>query len=554
MSFQQRLVLAISLCISIMLVFDMMAPQPEVPVDGEPTTAEAAPDAETGESPAPEVAPPHEAVVEDVAPTQAAPMPAVEVVHHQVENDVLRLTLTNETPHVGGLISGVHLLADKFTGHEMAEGALALGDARTLEMSFADEATDFRLPKDASFEVRDAGSTYLSLGYRGGGVEILERFELLDGYQARLTVAVTNRSGREQVHRLHARVRMGEPEEQDRWDIHRGLCNRGEDLEDEDISDVEEGPVGYDGPVQWGGVDSKYFATLLVPQGPFSHCEVSSDERGEARYLVGSLASQPTTLAPGATAQHVFGVFLGVKELEALQGFDAVSAPGVDLSQAIDWGWFGSLSEYLGRLLLSLMRWFYELTGVWGVAILLLTVVVKLVTLPLTLKQMSSMKRMKEIQPEIQKLKEKYGSDKVKQGQEMQALFARSGVNPLAGCLPMFVQFPIWIALYAMLSTAVDLVHEPFLWLPDLTKQDPYYITPLGLGALMVLQQRLMPQTTMDPAQQKVMQWAMPIMFTFFMLFLPSGLGIYIFANILLSVIQTMIQVGSSKKAEAAAS
>jgi YidC/Oxa1 family membrane protein insertase len=145
------------------------------------------------------------------------------------------------------------------------------------------------------------------------------------------------------------------------------------------------------------------------------------------------------------------------------------------------------------------------------------------------------------------KIKEKYGDDKVKQGQEMQALFSRSGVNPLAGCLPLIVQMPIWFALYSMLGAAVELVHEPFLWLPDLTKEDPYYALPLALGAMMILQNRLMPQATTDEAQAKLMRWVMPIVFTAFMLFLPSGLGVYIFVNICLSVIQTAIQVGTKK-------
>ena len=129
----------------------------------------------------------------------------------------------------------------------------------------------------------------------------------------------------------------------------------------------------------------------------------------------------------------------------------------------------------------------------------------------------------------------------------MQALFSRSGVNPLAGCLPMVVQLPIWFALYSMLLTAVELVHESFLWLPDLTKQDPTYLLPLALGGMMVLQNRMMPNT-MDEAQAKVMRYFMPAIFTVFMLFLPSGLGVYIFTNIVLSVIQTFVQLRTGKK------
>ena len=112
-------------------------------------------------------------------------------------------------------------------------------------------------------------------------------------------------------------------------------------------------------------------------------------------------------------------------------------------------------------MMLSLLRWFYSLTGVWGVAIIMLTIVIKGLLLPLTIKQYSSMRKMKELQPEMEKIREKYGDDKVKQQQEMQALFQRTGVNPLAGCMPMVLQFPVWIALYAMLGAVVDLTLRP---------------------------------------------------------------------------------------------
>src|SRR5690606_20576080 len=140
-----------------------------------------------------------------------------------------------------------------------------------------------------------------------------------------------------------------------------------------------------------------------------------------------------------------------------------------------------------------------------------------------------------------------YGDDKLKQQQEMQALFQRTGVNPLAGCAPMILQFPVWIALYAMLGAVVDLYHEPFLWLPDLTQPDPFYILPLGMGVLMFIQTRMNP-TAGDAQQAKMMMWMMPGIFVVMMLFLPSGLGVYIFANIVLSLIQSFVQLRIKSK------
>jgi YidC/Oxa1 family membrane protein insertase len=442
-------------------------------------------------------------------------------------------------------VTAVELLSSQFQGHPTATDSLGLAGKRTFEVRVTDEDGQPLVPRDVAYDVRETTNERLVLAHAGDLV-VTERLELLSGYEARLEVEVTNRGPHTVSHEVHVRTRIGVGDSQ--YDVRYGLCQTAEDLEWEDQGDVEDGPVRY-ADVAWGGVTSKYFATLVVPQQRLKLCEISQAKEGGT--LEADLATLADDLAPGQTKTHVFGLYIGPKELERLQVFAAVGTT-VPLDSAIDWGFFGGVSEWLGKMLLALLRWFHELVGDWGVAIVLLTVTVKLVTLPLTLKQMSSMKRMKEIQPEMNKIKEKYADDRVKQGQEMQALFARSGVNPLAGCFPMLVQLPIWFALYSMLGAAVELVHEPFLWLPDLTEQDPYYILPLALGALMIVQNRMMP-STMDPAQAKLMRWVMPIMFTVFMLFLPSGLGVYIFANIVLSLVQTAIQVGTNKNPQAAA-
>jgi YidC/Oxa1 family membrane protein insertase len=543
-SFQQRILLAVGLCALIFVFFDALAPKPP-PVEDTPATVTDPVD--VSDPAAPIVDPePREGV--DAEPTTPVG-PDVEVERHTIGNDLLSLEMTNRAPARGGIISGIELLADQFRGHQTAVDALGLQGAHTLEVGFFDESSDVRIPRGATYEVLERGHDYITLGYSDETVEVRQRFELLDGYEARLRVRVTNRSSHEQAHRIDVSTRIGLGES--RYDVHRGLCRLADDFEDEDQGDVEDGPKTYGPDIRWGGVDGKYFATLVVPTTPADRCTIARAE--ESEHLVNRLTSPLVRLAPNDTREHVYGIYLGVKELDRLGAFTAVDLAEGDLQKAIDWGFFGRLSESVGRLLLALMRWFYDLTASWGVAIVLLTVVVKLVTLPLTLKQMRSMKRMKEIQPELDKIKKKYGDDRVKQGQEMQALFSRSGVNPLAGCLPMLVQLPIWFALYSMLGTAAELVHEPFIWLPDLTQQDPYYILPLGLGGMMILQNRMMPMAG-DPTQAKMMRWVMPIMFTVFMLFLPSGLGVYIFVNIVLSVIQTAIQVGTgSKKSEPAA-
>jgi len=528
MSFQSRTVIALALCALIFVVFDWLQPKP--PPEEQVATDEA------------KVEEKAEATPEAAAPEEVeATATAVEAVERELRNDLVALRLSNRSPARGGILSGIELLAPQFKGQATQHDSLKLGGASTLEISFADEASDVKIPKNASFELRSDSASHVELGYRGSDVEVIERFELLEGYQAKLSVTVTNRGTGAADHRLHLSTRVGVVDSQ--YDVSRGLCNTAEDLEEEDASDVEDGPIAFTGPVQWSGADNKYFGVFMVPTQAATDCEI---ELGEGGFVVNRLSGGIVTLQVGESQTYEYGIFIGAKELEQLQSFSAGKVDGLAIQDAINWGFLGGLSEWLGRLLLGMLRWFYELTASWGISIVLLTFVVKVATLPLTLKQMYSMKKMREINPEMQKIKAKYSDDKVKQGQEMQALFRRSGVNPLAGCLPTLVQLPIWFALYSMLSAAVELVHQKFLWLPDLTQQDPYYILPLALGALMVVQNRLMPNT-MDEAQAKMMRWLMPIMFTMFMLFLPSGLAVYIFANIVLSIVQTLIQVGAGQ-------
>lgn len=546
MNFQTRIFLAVALCALIFAAFDFLSPKPSPEeVAAKKAAAEQKAEAEKLAAAEPE---------EEEAPSEPTPEPGPGAKPAKViapwdgtlHNDLLSLAVTNRSPARGGLVTAVELLSKQFQGRSTATDSLGLAGKRTLEVGLTDTDGKPLVQRDTSYEVREVTDERLVLVHTDGQLEVTERLELLAGYEARLEVEVRNRGTASVEHQLHVRTRIGVSDSQ--YDVRYGLCRTAEDMEDEDKGDVEDGPVRYT-DVAWGGVTGKYFATLVVPQERAQGCEVTLAKEGAA--IENDLATMPIELAAGETKTHVFGLYTGPKELERLQAFAALGTK-VPLDEAIDWGFFGGVSEWLGKMLLALLRWFHDLIGNWGVSIVLLTVTVKLVTLPLTLKQMSSMKRMKEIQPEMNKIKEKYADDRVKQGQEMQALFGRSGVNPLAGCFPMLVQLPIWFALYSMLGAAVELVHEPFLWLPDLTEQDPYYILPLALGALMILQNRMMP-STMDAAQAKMMRWVMPIMFTVFMLFLPSGLGVYIFANIVLSLVQTAIQVGTNKNPQAAA-
>ncbi|MFV8750884.1 membrane protein insertase YidC [Nannocystaceae bacterium ST9] len=542
MSTQQRMLLAGLISLLIFVGYFYLFPPPEPPPAAADEAGEAAKAEgdDAGEKQAEPSAP------EPAAPAAPLPDSSVPKLDHQLINEALAI-------HVGnggeGLITGVEVLGEQFATPE-GKGLdfLALGEGgeglHTLELGFVSDETDFAWPSQRG-QLISKDERHIALRRRANDIEVSETLTLLDGYEARYEVVVANRgTAGELAHRLELTTRMGLGAESSRYDIHRALCRTPEDLEDFDHGDVEDEDERIKGGIDWFALDSKYFLQAIVPTERFSGCLVQSDETGTM--LVNTGLAREITLAPGQQQRYVFALYLGAKRDLALEAFPAseplADTPEVDLAEAIDWGWFSGLSKFLGTMMLDLLRWFYQLTSVWGVAIILLTVVVKLVLLPLTIKQYKSMRKLKEINPELTKLRDKYKDDKVKLQQEMQALFQRTGANPLSGCLPLLIQFPVWIALYAMLGAVVDLYHEDFLWLPDLTQPDPYYILPVSMGVLMFIQTKMNPSTG-DEQQMKMMLWMMPGIFVVMMLFLPSGLGVYIFANIVLSLIQSFVQL-----------
>jgi YidC/Oxa1 family membrane protein insertase len=552
--------LAVALCTVIWLVFQWIAPPPsedaaaEVSAaagDGAAGVADGGAPAEAGTPPPPTTG--GGAVAGDGDEVAAAP--AVAPARHELASDLLRVDTGNAAQERGALalVRGLGLLGEQFQGHAAATDPLALAGAATLLIDVADADTDFRLPREAAFELVEAGTDRAVYGVTREDVAIRAALELVDGYEARLVVTVENRSAQRQSHRLHVRQRIGAVGTQ--YDVHRVLCMTGEEgLYDDVQGDLEGEPEQVrTGVVRWTAADSKYYMTALVPQEPAQRCESRFvGAAGDTPALLEiDVVSAEVALEPGTVHTHVYGVYAGAKDIDRLRRFSAVKAEAVDLTDAVNWGFLGFITEGLGLFLLGLLRWLHVQLGSWGWAIIALTVLVKGATLPLTLRQMASMKKMREIQPELAQLKEKYADDRNKQAQEMQALFARAGVNPLAGCLPMLVQLPVWFALYAMLNTAPELVHQQFLWLPDLTAPDVYFVLPLAIGGLMAGQQLVTP-STMDSEQARMMLWLMPTMFTVFMLFLPAGLGVYIFANIALSIVQTWVQVGASPTTPAA--
>jgi YidC/Oxa1 family membrane protein insertase len=238
-------------------------------------------------------------------------------------------------------------------------------------------------------------------------------------------------------------------------------------------------------------------------------------------------ALKNVAMGRGQTAWQ-FELFVGPKDISML------AEPGVGLEDSLDFWVLG----FLSKPMLYLLRWFYSLIPHWAVAIILLTIVVKLALLYWTQKSYVQMQRMAQLKPAMEEVKKKYGNDKERMNQEVMNLYKREKVNPLGGCLPMLLQMPIWIALYRTIYSCVDLYQAPLgLWIQDLSAPDKYFVLPALLGVSMFVQQKMTP-TSMDSSQAKMMLYVMPVMFTVFMLFLPSGLNLYIFVNTLLSMMQ----------------
>jgi len=292
-------------------------------------------------------------------------------------------------------------------------------------------------------------------------------------------------------------------------------------------------------PLHWIGFDNNYFIQALLP-GTEQHFQVAPRLQDPASGLVQLVyLTDPFTVAPGAALSIHTTYYWGPKELEALKRADA------RLERALDFGWF----SFLAKPLLIFLRWLHDYPHNYGVAIIILTVIIKILFWPLTHKSFKSMQVMKKIQPKMAQIREKYKDDREKLNQELMMLYRTYKVNPLGGCLPMVLQIPVFFALYRMLYGAIELRHQPFwLWINDLTAPDrlslgfeiPYLgglpVLTLLMGASMFIQQKMTPSAG-DPRQEKLMLM-MPVIFTVFFINFPSGLVLYWFVNNILSIVQ----------------
>ena len=275
----------------------------------------------------------------------------------------------------------------------------------------------------------------------------------------------------------------------------------------------------------WVAMIQHYFLGAWIPvQDKYNYFYTKALDTG--RYLIG-MSTADSTIAAGQTGKFSSSIYIGPKDQERL----ASAAPNLQLT--VDYGVLTILSDPLFWLL----KFIHEYVGNWGWAIIFVTLIIKLVFFKLSEAAYRSMANMRKFQPKIQQLKERYGSDKQRMSQAMMDLYKKEKINPLGGCLPMLVQIPVFIALYWVLLESVELRQAPFiLWIDDLSTKDPYYVLPLIMGISMFVQQKLNP-APMDPMQAKILSF-LPIVFTLFFAFFPSGLVLYWVANNILSISQ----------------
>lgn len=273
--------------------------------------------------------------------------------------------------------------------------------------------------------------------------------------------------------------------------------------------------------VLWGAFESKYFIASFIPENPSLTNVLMT--RDAANMVAVGMKGRKEVIPGGQNSAFSYQLYLGPKQ------YDILKTLGVGLESAIDFGWF----KWLAIPALWILNFLQGFVLNYGIAIIILTTIIKIIFWPLGNLSYKSMNEMKKLQPKIEAMKEKYKNDQAKIGQETMALYREHKVNPFSGCLPMLIQIPVFFGLYKALMYSIELRQSPlFFWIQDLSAKDPYYITPIIMGATQFISQKMTPAMG-DPMQQKIMLF-MPIIFTFFFLNFPAGLVIYwLFNNIL---------------------
>ena len=347
-------------------------------------------------------------------------------------------------------------------------------------------------------------------------------------------------------------IRNIAPDVTDFYILHEGLIGVFDDqLVEEDYDDIEEKKFSVNADKGWLGITDKYWITSLIPQ---ENRKFRTDFDYKNKFRANFIETSATEVGANETKSNEIRIIIAAKEVDIIDGY----AGNLNISKydlAIDWGWF----YFIVKPLFFVIDYFFKLTGNFGIAIILITICIRIVFFPLANYSFRSMAKMKVLQPEMTRLKELHKEDKMKLQQEMMALYKKEKVNPVSGCLPIFIQIPFFFAIYKMLFVTIEMRHQPFFgWIKDLSEKDPTSIFnifglipwdppsfliigawPVAMGITMWLQQKLNP-TPPDPVQAKIFMF-FPLFLTVILAPFPSGLVIYWTINNILTMAQQYV-------------
>jgi YidC/Oxa1 family membrane protein insertase len=544
----KRTIWAIVLCGAILLVWSkFFAPPPAPPP---------APAAQHAPAEVNKVGAPAEDAAAAPAGTAAAGQPGASAASAYPERETKIETATEEFVFTnrGASLRHVRLTQPKYKarpGDPSSPGIdlIRTNDAKLdpLRISFPDSG--FQAPADTAWRLVDdappppAGIQQVIYRAETPAVRIEKRFTFdSNRYRMQLDVTVANRGTAPVDHHLAVQL-SGHQDPEAKGGFLSGstgntaavLCHVDDDTTRVPIEKLEKEPLQKVGGVNWIGTDEKFFLLAVVP-----YPETPPKERKCAASFVGNgsavtqLSFAERNLPPGGSTSYAFAVYVGPKVISDL---DEVRPGGVDvkLTKSVD-----VTLSVISVPMLWLLKFFQRYVHNWGIAIILLTIFIRLLTWYPTQKSLLSAKKMQRLGPKLAVIRKKYENDKQRQSVETMNLYKSQGVSPFGGCLPSLIQMPIWIALYSTLNYAVELYRSPFIFhLKDLTAKDPYYITPLLMGGVMFVQMKMSP-TSPDNQQQAMMSFMMPIMFTAFSLVLPSGLAVYMLTSYLIGIFQQL--------------
>ncbi len=374
------------------------------------------------------------------------------------------------------------------------------------------------------------------------GLSVTKTFTFTKGqYDVNVSYSVENGTGSAATVQPYAQLKQVMEFEDDSnmfMPTYRGAAYSTEDdrYQKYSFDEIEDDNLRETTKAGWVGMLEHYFVSAWVPSQEQTNTLYSRNLKNQ--YAVIGVLSPSESVAPGETKTLASTLYMGPKDQESL----AKIARGLDLT--VDYG----ILFWISQPLFALLTFLHSLVNNWGVAIILITIVVKGAMYWLTKKQYESMARMRNLAPKMQQLKDRFGDDRQKMSQAMMELYRKEKVNPMGGCLPLLLQMPIFLALYWVLMESVELRHADFvLSITDLSTKDPYFVLPILTGASMYLLQKLQPTTITDPMQQKIMQW-MPVAMSVFFLWFPAGLVLYWLVSNVITLVQAKMIYASMEK------